>query len=84
MNTIGFKTTEQLKKEFLTVLSDEKVSHNLIYVDDLIKQKGFEKAIVSLEDYFNESKFPLLHGEQREQWLMSKITKIKNHYFDSI
>ncbi|WP_312148805.1 hypothetical protein [Empedobacter sp.] len=76
---IGYKNTNnklQLRQEVV-----EKEDYE---VEDLIKMKGVQMAHQVLLEYFSESAYPLMINENRDEFFMKKLRKIRERYFESI
>lgn len=81
-NPIGFKVTDNK----LAVYQPEPVNNvseldlNL-NIEQLMKIKGREQALMVLNEYFDNYMYPLLNGDKRDEFFIGRLRQIRERFF---
>ena len=83
---IGFKVTDNN----VAVITPEQEMDNKfgeiqeLTFEEVLELKGYEQGLQLLKDYFCKYSYPLLNGEQRDAFLMDKLRKTRERFFEPI
>lgn len=80
-NPIGFKVTDNKMVVYEKPGQDDYAKTQDLTFEELMKLKGFEQGVKCIEDYFNVYAYPLLNGEDRDEFFFNQLRNIYNRFF---